>query len=333
MKPRIGFALSCSRFMRGWMFRAWRLKGRVRVPLPWASTGPIDHRALHMQGIAAVALSGVLAISLSTLAGAATEPVRGVGTSVDLDAAGAFELSQAAIGREIGEYAFVDRFNRPLRLRDLRGRPVVISMVYTSCYHTCSIATKHLQQVVEVAWEALGERSFSVLTIGFDAPVDSPVRMLTYARERGIDHHQWKFLSTDAATIAGLSRDLGFIFQPSPKGFDHTVQTTIVDAGGIIYRQVYGENFPAPSLVEPLKQLVLGEAAEESTLTGWVAGVRLFCTVYDPSSGRYRFDYSLFVAIGVGVLSLGGLAVFILRAWRESSASANVRPAHRNWED
>jgi hypothetical protein len=38
--------------------------------------------------------------------------------------------------------------------------------------------------------------------------------------------------------------------------------------------------------------------------------------VYDPRSGRYRFDYSLVVSFVVGLLCLGGIAVFILRSWR-----------------
>ena len=33
--------------------------------------------------------------------------------------------------------------------------------------------------------------------------------------------------------------------------------------------------------------------------------VKLFCTIYDPTSGRYRFDYSLIVNIVAGSLALG----------------------------
>jgi protein SCO1/2 len=47
--------------------------------------------------------------------------------------------------------------------------------------------------------------------------------------------------------------------------------------------------------------------------------VRLFCTIYDPSTGRYRFDYSIFVAMIIGILCLASIAIFIVRAWRQSS--------------
>jgi hypothetical protein len=40
--------------------------------------------------------------------------------------------------------------------------------------------------------------------------------------------------------------------------------------------------------------------------------------VYDPNSDRYRFDYSIFTAIVVGILCLGLIATFIVREWRRA---------------
>lgn len=240
------------------------------------------------------------------------------------DESSALSLSQSAIGRTVGDHRFVDRGGQSFALRGLRGRPVVISLIYTSCSHTCPLLTTHLARMVGVARAALGEESFSVLTIGFDTQVDTPARMASFARERGIDARGWYFLSAEAPTIEALSRDLGFIFYPSGKGFDHLAQTTVLDADGRVYAQVYGEGFEAPLLVEPLKQLVFGTRAQASTFSGWVNGVRLFCTIYDPASGRYRFDYSIFIALGVGLLSLGAVAAFIVRAWRERRSSTSA---------
>ena len=44
--------------------------------------------------------------------------------------------------------------------------------------------------------------------------------------------------------------------------------------------------------------------------------MKLFCTVYDPTSGRYRFDYSLIVNIVAGALALGIAAAGIIAALR-----------------
>lgn len=266
---------------------------------------------------------------LCGVAAAATEHLQATGdpASAKIDEPTALKLSQAAIGRTLDpSYRFTTSEGNTLTLGELRGKPLVISLIYTSCYHVCPTITQTLERNVRVAREALGEKSFSVVTIGFDTKVDSPERMRVYARERGIRMNDWHFLSTDAATMKALARELGFTYFASPKGFDHVSQATIVDGEGKVYRPVYGESFPAPTLVEPLKDLVLGRKASTKNWDGWINGIKLFCTVYDPSSGRYKFDYSLFIGIGTGLLSFGVFAVFLARAWRAGGGGPQ-RPA------
>lgn len=262
-------------------------------------------------------LAVVLAALSCICAPAQASPPRA--PAAGLDAAEALRTSQAAIGRRLSEHGLVNRKGERVRLSDYRGKPLLVSLVYTSCYHSCSVFTRYLGGIVDVAREALGADSFSVVTIGFDAANDTPVRMALYASAQGIDTPNWSFLSGDEETLKALTRELGFTYVASPKGFDHMAQVSVVDADGKVYRQVYGDRFDPPALVEPLKELVFGLDAGSSSVERWVDNVRLFCTIYDPSTGRYRFDYSIFVAIAIGILCLASIAVFIVRAWRQSA--------------
>jgi len=228
----------------------------------------------------------------------------------------ALRTSQAAIGRTVGGVEMVTADGARLSFEELRGRPVVLSLVYTSCYHVCSGLTLRLRETVKVAREALGADAFTVVTVGFDTPNDTPGRMQSYARERGAEQPGWYFASTDAATLERLATTVGFTYFPSPKGFDHITQTTIIDARGRVVLQVYGEDFAPPLVVEPLKKMVWGGNLDRRTLEGLVNTVKLFCTIYDPSSGRYRFDYSLIVNIAAGSLALGIALAGILAALR-----------------
>ena len=252
------------------------------------------------------------ALALPLLA-LATETAR-----ASFDEAEAFARSQAAIGVLLDDHRFVDTRGQPVGLGDLRRRPLVMSLVYTSCPDTCNIVTHNLAQVVREAQRVLGEGSFTVATIGFDHRFDTPEQMRLYADRQGVDMADWRFLSGDAHTLEVLLEQVGFTYVESPRGYDHLAQISVIDAGGRVYRQIYGDAFSAPSLVEPLKELALGRPAAAPALGGWIERVKLICTVYDPNSGRYRFDYSIFVAAGVGLLCLGGIAVFIVRAWRDS---------------
>ncbi len=241
-------------------------------------------------------------------------PLSGAAQEYDKDSA--LAISQGAIGTQLMNYQLRDTLGQPFQLETLRGRPLVISMIYTSCHHICPMITRTLARNVEIAREALGEDAFSVVTIGFDWRVDTPDRMRQFAGEQGIKEDNWHFLAADASTIDDLSENLGFLFFASAKGFDHLAQTTIVDRDGVIYRQVYGVDIKTQKLVEPLKELVFDTPREAGLLEHWVNTFKLFCTVYDPNSDRYRFDYSIFTAILTGLLSLGAVATFIIREWR-----------------
>jgi protein SCO1/2 len=95
----------------------------------------------------------------------------------------------------------------------------------------------------------------------------------------------------------------------------------VVDAEGRLYRQVYGMTFEMPMMVEPLKELVLGEKPGEHVLDGIWNRVKLFCTTYDPTNDRYRFDYSLFLGMIIGALIIGAGIVFLVRGSRRRQAA------------
>jgi len=234
----------------------------------------------------------------------------------EFDGKEAFDYSQQAIGGMVGDYTFRDPEGRAVKLSDFYGKPIVISMIYTSCYHTCPLITSNLVNVIEGSEEVVEPDQYTVLTIGFDTRVDTPAMMGMYAKERGIvKFSHWLSLSADKETIEALARDLGFIYFSSPKGFDHLAQTTVLTPEGRVYRQIYTPDFAAPFLIEPLKELIHGTGPRVFLPGHFIEQVKLFCTFYDPRTGRYRFDYSLFIAIIIGSLSLFGIAVFLVREW------------------
>jgi len=232
----------------------------------------------------------------------------------------ALRASQAAIGRSLADgtdqLVLRDALNRPVRLADYRGKPLVVSFIYTGCFQSCPITTRRLAEGVRAARAALGDDSFRVVSIGFNQPFDDPAAMAAYARQMRIADPRWTFIAPAAADVEPLTRAFGFSFQATPKGFDHLTQLSIVDASGRVAAQVYGENFELPMFVGPLKDLLAGQAARDTDLGSVWRKVKLYCTVYDPASGGYRLNYSLFFEIFCGVSVLAGLGLFMARELR-----------------
>ncbi|MBF0093397.1 MAG: SCO family protein [Alphaproteobacteria bacterium] len=229
----------------------------------------------------------------------------------------ALEVSRAAIGRQVGDHAFTDSGGKTLRLSDFRGKPLVISFVYTSCDHVCPQITQTLARAVDEAAGLMGRDAFSVVTVGFDTRMDSEVAMRAFAKANGLGNvSNWAFLSGELPSVIGLAEDVGFQFWGSSQGFDHLAQTTLLDREGRVANQVYGNNFPSYQLIDPLKDLVSGALSGSVRLSALLERVRLFCTVYDPRTERYRVDYSLYIEGAVGFLSLIAVGWLLVANWR-----------------
>lgn len=231
----------------------------------------------------------------------------------------ALKFSQDALDNPVADYVFTNADGKQVTLSDFRGKPLVLSMIYTSCYQICPMTTRHLSKVVEKARDALGDDSFSVAIIGFDTQFDTPDAMQYFANKQGISDKNWNLLSMAAADVDALSKDIGFIYYPSSNGFDHLIQATIIDADGKVYRQVYGQVFDTPLLVDPLIELVLGRPQPaQSFLDTLGSKIKLFCTTYDPVRDGYYFDYSLFLGILIGASIIIYTVVILVRERRHS---------------
>jgi len=256
----------------------------------------------------ALAIAGMLAAGVAWPATAAAR----------LDPQQAVARSEQAVGRTLGVYTLTDSTGAAFSLTAYRGKPLVISVVYSSCSSICPVTTQHLIAAVGEASRIFGSDRFEVLTVGFDSRNDTPRRMAQFAAMQGVKFPNWRLASGDPATLEALLRDLGFSYTAVAGGFDHIDQTTVVDRDGKVYRQMYGDDFPLQMLVEPLKDIVYGSTGP-FTVSSLIDRIRFICTTYDSGAGRYRIDYGLMfgsVIAGVSLLLFGGV---LLREWRRAA--------------
>lgn len=264
-----------------------------------------------------IRIAGIAALLFAAI-GAATPA-----SAARIDPEAALEKSGAAIGRITSDHRLVRSDATSFKLSELRGRPLVISLVYTSCSTVCPVGTETLKRSVGQARSVLGGTSFQVLTLGFDARNDTPRRLEAFAADHDIDNDPlWRLATASPAVLKQLLEEVGFSYAGAAGGFDHVAQTTILDAEGRVYRQIYGDEFPPQVLIEPLKQLVYGLSVASFTPAAIADRVRFLCTVYDPKLGRYRISYTIFLEMGIGVLSLALMGWMIRRMWRGSKRVA-----------
>jgi len=274
--------------------------------------------------IAKAAAFGLAAVALSRPLQAQEAP-----RPPALEAKSAYAASQQAVGRTIGDYTLTDREGRPVRLASYRGKPLLVSFIYTGCFEVCPATTRSLGETVRALQGRFGTNQFNVVSVGFNQPADSPQAMKAFAAQHRISQPNWDFLSPPPAIVGPLTRDFGFVYQATPAGFDHVLQVSLVDGEGRIVRQVYGDRPAADALGEPMKQLLVGAPLPEATVLETIVDqIRLLCTVYDPKTGTYRVDYRIAIEAAGGLTFILAVALYMFNEWRSRRrARRDRRPA------
>lgn len=233
----------------------------------------------------------------------------------DFDQAAAFAASQAVIGHAVGDYRLRDTSGRTLALAALRGKPLVVSFVYTGCFQVCPASTRALERAVREARRELGQGAFRVATIGFNLPFDTPEAMQEFARKQGVNDPNWVFLSPEPESLPGLVAAFGFRYEATPAGFDHLLQASIVDARGRVVRQLYGDAIDGATLAAALRARPQA-APDPGVAAGLIERLRIVCSVYDPATGAYVFNpaYLVELIIGASIILLG--FALVVYEWR-----------------
>ena len=88
------------------------------------------------------------------------------------------------------------------------------------------------------------------------------------------------------------------------------------DVRAILWR--FAQRYDLQMLVQPLKELLTGQASKAASIDNLWERVKLYCTVYDPLSGGYRVNYSLFFEIFAGLTTLAMIFWVVIREFRRA---------------
>jgi protein SCO1/2 len=128
-------------------------------------------------------------------------------------------------GMPPADFALRDQDGERVRARDLRGRPAVVTFLYTHCEDACPLTADQIRG----ALDDLG-RDVPVLAVSVDPANDTPVSAQRFVAERGLTGRM-RFLLGTRAQLAPVWKAFGI--RPQGDGFDHTASTVILDRDGV----------------------------------------------------------------------------------------------------
>jgi protein SCO1/2 len=133
--------------------------------------------------------------------------------------------------------SWTDQDGKRVNLESLRGVPVVVAMGYTSCKDICPMIVADMMAIEDRAKEAsLPKIRFAFFSI--DSAVDTPERLTSWAKDRGLDFSDWTLFNGDDKAVRELAAVLGVRYRRDASGdFDHSAIISILDADGRIVAQ------------------------------------------------------------------------------------------------
>jgi cytochrome oxidase Cu insertion factor (SCO1/SenC/PrrC family) len=158
--------------------------------------------------IAVLAALGLLACGDGT-------PVVGAGSSgprTDVDA------EEAADFGPLPDFRLTSERGAEVTLADLRGRPLVLAALFSTCTGPCPSIARGLKWLQR----RLAGTDVLLVAVSVDPEVDSPAVLARYAERVGADPERWIFLTGPEASVHELVRG----------GFFMAVERTGAPAGG-----------------------------------------------------------------------------------------------------
>jgi protein SCO1/2 len=125
-----------------------------------------------------------------------------------------------------------DQNARPMQLASLRGKPVILSMIFTRCGWACPTIVRDMKKIAGRLQEDV-QNDFRYVLVSMDPERDTPDVLSGFAREHQLESGRWTLLRGTTDDVRMLAALLGIRYRKEASGqFSHTNLITILNSEG-----------------------------------------------------------------------------------------------------
>ena len=136
-----------------------------------------------------------------------------------------FEGAVLPAGLRAPDFELTDQDGERISMRSLRGQPVIVTFLYTTCEDTCPTQA----QQVKGAFEELGQ-DVPAVAVAVDPPRDNEERARAFLSEQRMTGRM-RFALGARSELEPVWK--GFAVQPQRDDLEHTGRLVLVDAKGL----------------------------------------------------------------------------------------------------
>jgi protein SCO1/2 len=150
---------------------------------------------------------------------------------------------------------------REMKLAELRGRPLVVALFFTSCQHSCQFIVRDMKSIESrLSKKSRGKVEF--LLVSIDPERDSVEALAAFRTKLGLGTEHWHLLRGPDKAVRQLADRIGFNYYPGSKTqFAHSLLVTVLDGDGEVVHQQVGIGVDRRGAVSTLEKLASARPA------------------------------------------------------------------------
>lgn len=163
-------------------------------------------------------------------------------------------------GDEVPNYAFTNQDAKPIRIRNYRGKALLLTFIYTRCPDPefCTLMSNNFAQIER----RLGQdpelyAKTHLLSITIDPSYDEPKVLRSYGaalteRYENETFAHWEFATGDQ--VKDVAQYFGLTYYPENNQIRHALRTVIVGPDGKVAKVYSGNEWKTEEVVDELKK-------------------------------------------------------------------------------
>ena len=169
---------------------------------------------------------------------------------------------------EVPDYRLINQDGKPIRIRDYRGKALVLTFIYTRCQdpNQCTLMSNNFAAIdQELQKQPELYQKTHLLSISFDPTYDTPKVLRSYGAaytgkysEETFAH--WEFASGSADEVKGIAQYFGIrYYQDTPSGQEqviHSLRTAVIGPDGKVVKVYRGNEWKPDDLVKDIQALL-----------------------------------------------------------------------------
>lgn len=144
---------------------------------------------------------------------------------------------------------------KSFRLDSLRGRPVVVTLFFTHCQHSCPFIVKDMK-AMESALSAKTRAKVTFVLVSIDPERDSTEALTAFRKTHKLSPAHWTLLRGERDAVKRLADKLGFSYSEGSKTqFAHSLTITVINGDGEVSHQQVGIGVDRKGAIATLEKL------------------------------------------------------------------------------